>query len=101
MFDFCAVKDGGVLIRIMVQPRASRNEIAGLQENELKIRLTATPVEGAANDLCRQFLSRQLHIPKRDITIAAGEKSRHKRLFVKTEKPDYICNLLKKWLVSR
>jgi len=95
MPDFFTVQADGVLVRILVQPRASRNEIVGLQENELKVRLTSPPVEGAANELCRQFFSKQLHIPKRDITIVAGEKSRHKRLFVKTANPDEVCSSLK------
>lgn len=100
MSDFCTVKSDGVMVCILVQPRASRNEIVGLQENELKVRLTSPPVEGAANELCRQFFSKQLRIPKRDIIIVSGEKSRHKQIFVKTDKPNEVGDFFKSRLTS-
>jgi uncharacterized protein (TIGR00251 family) len=68
----------GITFSVHVQPRASRNEIAGLSGSELKVRLTSPPVEGAANTLCREFLARLLHVAKSDVRIIAGEKSRHK-----------------------
>jgi uncharacterized protein (TIGR00251 family) len=73
---------GGVLIKVFVQPRASRNELVGIQGEELKLRLTSPPVEGAANKLCREFLAKLLGIAKGRVTLIAGEKSRHKRLLV-------------------
>jgi uncharacterized protein (TIGR00251 family) len=94
MADFFSLRNDGVVVRILVQPRASKNEIVGLQENELKIRLTSPPVEGAANELCRQFFSKQLKLPKTAITIISGEKSRHKRLLIKTDNPETVCHLV-------
>ena len=74
-------QDGDDLIlHLLVQPRASKNEICGIHEGELKLRLTSPPVDGAANEACRQFLSRFLRVPKTSITIISGETSRHKRL---------------------
>ncbi len=95
MSDFLTFRNDGVVVRVLVQPRASKNEIVGLQENELKVRLTSPPVEGAANELCRQFFSKRLRTPKRDIIIVSGEKSRHKRLLVKTDNPDAIRDTLR------
>ncbi|MRR58441.1 MAG: YggU family protein [Deltaproteobacteria bacterium] len=68
----------GVTFSIHVQPKACRNEIAGLSGNELKVRLTSPPVEGAANTLCREFLAKLFHVAKSNVRIIAGEKSRHK-----------------------
>ena len=67
---------------VHVQPRASRNEICGLQGNELKLRLTSPPVEDAANRLCIEFLAKQLGVAKSNVSIIAGAKSRHKTIRV-------------------
>jgi hypothetical protein len=78
---------GGVVIHVLVQPRASKNELAGLQGQELKIRLTSPPVEGAANKTCREFLAKLLGVAKGRVTLVGGERSRHKRLFVEGVAP--------------
>ncbi len=82
--------DEGVMIAIYVQPRASKNEVVGVQGEELKIRLTSPPVEGAANKLCQEFLAKLLGVPRRDVTLAAGDRSRHKRLLVVGIPPDDV-----------
>lgn len=75
--------EGGVSVAVFVQPRASRNEIVGVQGDELKVRLTSPPVEGAANKLCGEFFAKLLGVAKGEVTLAAGDKSRHKRLFIR------------------
>ena len=82
MPDWLKPVDGGVVISLHVQPRASKNEIIGEFEGALKIRLTSPPVEGAANKLCCEFIAKACGVPKRDVTIVSGEKSRHKRVMV-------------------
>lgn len=72
----------GVTFTIHVQPKASRNEICGLIGNELKIRLTSPPIDGAANKLCREYLAKLLRVAKSNIRIIAGEKSRHKTVSI-------------------
>jgi uncharacterized protein (TIGR00251 family) len=72
----------GVEIFLYVQPRASRSKIAGIQGEELKVALTAPPVDGAANKACRIFLARLCNIPRRRVLLVAGETSRHKRLLL-------------------
>jgi len=52
----------GVTFSLHVQPKACRNEIYGLSGNELKVRLTSPPVEGAANKLCQEFFAKLLHV---------------------------------------
>jgi len=68
----------GVRVSIRVQPRASADEIAGAHGDALRIRLTAPPVEGAANDALVDFLASVLGIARRDVTIVAGSTSRSK-----------------------
>ena len=68
----------GVTFAVRVIPRASRNEIAGVQGGALKVRLTAPPVEGAANAALIEFLAQRLGVRKRAVSIAGGEKSRAK-----------------------
>lgn len=75
--------DEGIVLALHVQPRASKNEIVGVLGEELKIRLTSPPVEGAANKLCCSFFARLFGLPGRDVELVGGEKSRHKRLLLR------------------
>ena len=69
-------------IDVRVIPRAGRSGFAGLRDGALLVRLAAAPVDGAANDELIALIARALHVPKRDITIVSGERSRSKRLRV-------------------
>lgn len=68
------------LIALLVQPRASKNTLCGLQGDELKVRLTSPPVDGAANKMCCTFFARLLGCSKSSVTIERGHTSRHKQL---------------------
>ncbi len=83
MSPYLQCSEDGVTINVYVQPRASKNEVVGLQGDELKLRLTSPPVEGAANKLCREFLAKLLGVAKGRVSLVAGDKSRHKRLLVR------------------
>ncbi len=73
--------DGRGGCRIRVQPSSRKDKIVGWNEvGELRIRLAAPPVEGAANKRIPVFLAKELGLKKRDIVIEAGEKSRSKIL---------------------
>ncbi len=65
-------------LSVRVQPRASRNEVAGLVGETLKIRLTAPPVEGEANAACLKFLADLLDLAPSRLEILRGERSRTK-----------------------
>lgn len=82
MADCLAPAEDGVLLTVYVQPRASKNELAGLQDDALKVRLTSPPVEGAANKLCREFFAKLLGVAKGRVELVSGQKSRHKRLLI-------------------
>jgi uncharacterized protein (TIGR00251 family) len=72
----------GIFLTIRVVPRASKPGFAGTRNGEYLIRLSAPPVDGAANAELIDVLSKLLNIPKRNITIVAGERSRTKRIQV-------------------
>lgn len=73
-------KDGAVSFAVRVQPRAGRDEIAGEWQEGLKIRLTAPPVDDRANQALRRLLAARLKVPLAAVRIAAGERSRTKRV---------------------
>lgn len=73
-------REGSVRLSVRVQPRASRDAIAGVHEGALKVALTAPPVEGEANAALVQLLAKVLGVAKRDVRLVAGEKSRRKTL---------------------
>jgi uncharacterized protein (TIGR00251 family) len=70
--------NGDVLLPVIVQPRASRNAVAGLHGGALKLQLTAPPVEGAANDACLRFLADLLGLSRARLSIVKGTRARHK-----------------------
>ena len=90
----------GLTFDIQVTPRASRAEIAGVQDEALKVKVTALPVEGAANEACIKLLAKELGLKKSQLEIFAGGKSRRKTVVVKdmakTELEQKIESVLKK-----
>jgi uncharacterized protein len=75
--------DEGVEISLYIQPGASKSEIKGAYNDQLKIKIKAPPVDGKANEAVIEFLSKLLDLPKRQIEFRKGEKSREKKVFVR------------------
>ena len=71
-----------VRFRVRLQPRASRNEIAGVLDGALRVRLHAPPVDGAANEALVTFLADRLAVPRRGVRIVTGAASRTKMIEV-------------------
>lgn len=67
-------------IAIRVLPRASKSEIVGMVEGTLKVRVTAPPVDGAANAEIIKLFAKTFAVAKSDISIISGETSRNKRI---------------------
>ncbi|MBS6009273.1 MAG: YggU family protein [Haemophilus parahaemolyticus] len=86
----------GIRLRIFLQPKASRDQIVGLHDCELKIAITAPPVDGAANAHLLKYLSKLFKVPKSSIMLEKGELQRHKQIFVPSPKlmPKEIANIL-------
>jgi hypothetical protein len=87
-------RNGAVVVAVRVQPRASRDEIAGEMNGALKIRLQAPAVEDRANEALVEFLARLLKTPKSAVRILSGERSRSKRLEIRGATKQEILALL-------
>lgn len=72
----------GVRFDARVTPRASRNVIEGVREGRLVIRVTAPPVDAAANDAVVTLLAETLHLARRQVCLVAGERSRTKSFVI-------------------
>lgn len=85
---------GGTLLSIKVIPRSSRNEIGEPLGNELKIKITAPPVDSAANSALIEFLAEKLNCPRSKIELLRGHTSRHKTILLHGFTPAQISALL-------
>ena len=70
--------ENGIRFSAIIQPRSSKNEISGIYNNSLKIRLTSPPVDGAANKTCVKFLAKWLRVSPSRVRIVTGLSSKNK-----------------------
>lgn len=91
--DFYRWQGDDLVLNIVVQPKAGKNEIVGTLGNELKVRIKAPPVDGEANQALVKFLSKTFKVPKSSVDILSGDTGRHKRLLIHSPKflPDIIA----------
>ncbi|ELY2622660.1 DUF167 family protein YggU [Cronobacter malonaticus] len=78
----------GLVLRLYIQPKASRDSIIGLHGDELKVAITAPPVDGQANAHLLKYLAKQFRVAKSQVVIEKGELGRHKQ--VKIIEPQQI-----------
>ena len=76
-------REGAVILLVRVQPRASKDEVAGEMGGALKVRLRAPAVEDRANEALVEFLAELLKTPKSAVRILSGERSRTKRIEIR------------------
>lgn len=81
-----------LILQVYLQPRASRDELVGWHERGLKIRLKASPVDGAANRHLLKFLARLFKVPVANISLLHGQTGRQKTLAI--HKPVFVPELL-------
>lgn len=74
------VNDDGLVLRLYIQPKASRDSIVGLHGDEVKVAITAPPVDGQANSHLVKFLGKQFRVAKSQVVIEKGELGRHKQI---------------------
>ena len=86
--------NGTLLFLVRVQPRASKDEIAGEMAGALKVRLRAPAVEDRANEALVEFLAELLKTPRTAVRILSGERSRTKRLEIRGVSRQQILGLL-------
>lgn len=90
--------DEGLRIAVRVTPRASRDAIEGVAADaagrpELRIRITAAPVDGSANDAVIALIAKTLGVPRRDVSLLAGTTARSKQLLVKGDSAALLARL--------
>ena len=73
----------GVRLSLKVQPRASRNEIGEVTDGELKVKVTAPPVDAAANEALLRLLAECLDCPRGAVQLIRGQTSRHKQVLIR------------------
>ena len=89
-------QDGTLWLDLYIQPKASRDQFQGLHGDELKLAITAPPVDGQANSHLVKFLAKQFKVAKGQITIVRGELGRHKTVAIDSPKqlPQEVSALL-------
>ncbi len=87
-------REGTVIFSVRVQPRASKDEIAGEMGGALKVRLRAPAVEDRANEALVDFLAQLLKTPRSAVGILGGERSRKKRLEIRGVTQQQILSLV-------
>ncbi len=97
---FIKDKDGGVIFHIHVIPRSGKSNIVGVQDDALKIKITAPPVEGQANAECIRFLADILGVRKNQVTITSGQKSKKKTVAVDGLKREDMMTILSRIMPS-
>lgn len=79
-------------LQVKVQPKSSRNRVAGQLGDAVKINITAPPVDGKANDCLSKYLAKQFHVPVSSVAIVKGRRGKNKKLIVSSPAviPDWI-----------
>lgn len=85
---------GGTLLSVKLQPRASKNEIGEPLGDELKIKVTAPPVDAAANQALVEFLADKLDCSRGKVELLRGQTSRHKTILLHGFKPGEVLQRL-------
>ncbi|PQJ90103.1 DUF167 family protein YggU [Aliivibrio sifiae] len=88
-----------LILRLYLQPKASRDQIVGIHGEELKIAITAPPVDGKANAHLIKYFSKLFKVAKGKITVEKGELNRHKQ--VRIHSPEIIPEAIKQLLPSK
>src|ERR1700682_987042 len=87
-------QEGSVILPVRVQPRASKDEIAGVMDGALKVRLRAPAMEDRANEALCEYLAEVLKTPKAAVRILSGHHSRSKRVEVRGVTEQQVLALL-------
>lgn len=76
-------KENGVAFNLILQPRSSFLKLSGIQGSALKLRVCSPPIDDKANLECQKYFAKIFSIPKSDVLIIQGRKSRRKRILIK------------------
>lgn len=92
----CYWQQQNLILHIFLQPKASCDKFMGLHNDEIKLCITAPPIDGKANSHLIKFLAKEFRLAKSQITLEKGDKSRHKKVNLLNPKiiPEFIEQLL-------
>ena len=79
---YYSFKDKTLILNLQIQPKASQNAIIGVHNNKLKIALTSAPTDGKANEHLIKYLAKHFGVPKNQVKIIKGAKSRQKSVLI-------------------
>jgi hypothetical protein len=82
-------------VEVKVTPRASRDEIVGMRDGVLAIRVTAPPVDDAANRAVLKLVSKRAGVPRSRVRIARGARGRNKRIEIEDAGPELLERLIR------
>ena len=94
---FLRETSGGTLLSVKLQPRASKNEIGDALGDELKVKVTAPPVDAAANQALIELLAEKLGCSRRKVELIRGQTSRHKTVLLHGFKAAEVLQKLCRW----
>lgn len=94
MKPFLKAHPEGTLLALKVTPRASKNEIGEALGAELKLKVTAPPVDSAANRAVLEFLAERLACAKSTVVLLRGETARHKTILIRGISPEEVSKRL-------
>ena len=93
IFSFVVCSQTGCFLKILVQPRAKKTEIIGIQGDRLKIKINAPPVDNKANRELIKFLGKCLGLKNKDLVLVKGETSREKTILIKAQNKEWLGRL--------
>ena len=88
--SYIRVQNAAVLLAVKLQPRASSNEIGEPLGDELRIKVTAPPVDSAANEALLRLLAERLNCPRNRVELLRGQTSRHKTVRLHGFSPEEV-----------
>ena len=86
MHTFYEWQGEDLLLRVKTQPKASKDEFSEILDDRLKIRITAPPIDGKANQHLIKFLAQQFKVSKSQIELLTGDNAREKRFMIRSPK---------------
>ena len=91
---FLTEQKDSLLLKVLIQPRASKDEVKGIQDGRLKVRLKAPPVDGEANKALIAYIAKLLGVKKLDIEIKDGLTSRRKTILIEGLSKEGVLKVL-------
>jgi len=90
-----SIHDGRLIFKVQVVPRSSRSEVVGEHDGTLRVRVSAPPVEGAANKELTQVLAKAFNVSRSAVSIVSGQNSRLKQVSIEGVSSSILSTLAK------